>query len=160
MVFSSSKMPFKRNVEIGRVALCNYGTDYGKLVVIVDVIDLNRVLVDREDMVRHVMNLKRLSLTDIVIDITRSPKKTALKSAIEAADVYAKFAASSWGKKLAVQAARKSLSDFDRFKVSVARSTRSAIVKKAIKSTLVLQIWPKSRVHCRGDSKPWEFREY
>jgi len=126
-------MPFTRNVEIGRVALVNYGEDYGKLVVIVDVVDLNRVLVDKEDMVRHVMNLKRLALTDIILDITRSPKKTALKAAIESADIYAKFAASSWGKKIATQSARKSMSDFDRYKVSVARSKRSAIVKKAIK---------------------------
>ena len=36
-------MPFKRYVEIGRVALVNYGPDYGRLVVIVDVIDQNRV---------------------------------------------------------------------------------------------------------------------
>ena len=35
--------PFKRYVEIGRVALVNYGKEYGKLVVIVDVIDQNRV---------------------------------------------------------------------------------------------------------------------
>jgi hypothetical protein len=36
-------MPFTRYVEIGRVALINYGEDYGKLVVISDVIDQNRV---------------------------------------------------------------------------------------------------------------------
>jgi large subunit ribosomal protein L14e len=30
-------------VEIGRVALVNYGKEYGRLVVIVDVIDQNRV---------------------------------------------------------------------------------------------------------------------
>lgn len=35
--------PFKRFVEIGRVALVNYGKEYGRLVVIVDVIDHNRV---------------------------------------------------------------------------------------------------------------------
>ncbi|RZS24320.1 hypothetical protein BHM03_00057374 [Ensete ventricosum] len=35
--------PFKRYVEIGRVALVNYGKEYGRLVVIVDVIDQNRV---------------------------------------------------------------------------------------------------------------------
>ncbi|PHU22268.1 60S ribosomal protein L14-1 [Capsicum chinense] len=29
-------MPFKRFVEIGRVALVNYGKDYGKLAVIVN----------------------------------------------------------------------------------------------------------------------------
>ena len=38
--------PFKRFVEIGRVALVNYGTDYGRLVVIVDVVDQNRVSVE------------------------------------------------------------------------------------------------------------------
>jgi large subunit ribosomal protein L14e len=30
-------------VEIGRVAMVNYGPSFGKLVVIVDVIDQNRV---------------------------------------------------------------------------------------------------------------------
>lgn len=38
-----AKMPFKRYVEIGRVALVNFGEDYGKLVVITDVVDQNRV---------------------------------------------------------------------------------------------------------------------
>lgn len=38
--------PFKRFVEIGRVALVNYGEDYGRLVVIVDVVDQNRVRTD------------------------------------------------------------------------------------------------------------------
>lgn len=36
-------MPFKRNVEVGRVALINFGEEAGKLVVIVDVVDQNRV---------------------------------------------------------------------------------------------------------------------
>lgn len=36
-------MPFKRYVEIGRVAMVNFGEDYGKLVVISDVVDQNRV---------------------------------------------------------------------------------------------------------------------
>lgn len=39
------KMPFQRYVEIGRVAMINYGSDYGKLVVISDVVDQNRVSV-------------------------------------------------------------------------------------------------------------------
>jgi hypothetical protein len=36
-------MPFKRTIEIGRVALCNYGEDAGKLFVIVDILDATRV---------------------------------------------------------------------------------------------------------------------
>jgi large subunit ribosomal protein L14e len=36
-------MPFKRYVEIGRVVLVNFGEDYGKIFVITDVVDQNRV---------------------------------------------------------------------------------------------------------------------
>ncbi|XP_038900915.1 structural maintenance of chromosomes protein 6A-like [Benincasa hispida] len=35
-------MPFNRYVKIRRIALINYGEDYGKLVVIMDVIGQNR----------------------------------------------------------------------------------------------------------------------
>ncbi|XP_026396630.1 60S ribosomal protein L14-2-like [Papaver somniferum] len=104
-------MPFKRYVEIGRVPLVNCGECYGKLVVIVDVIDQNRagsskhewsvkrradsshllassqVLVDAPDMVRSQMSFKRLSLTDIKIDIGRIPKKKVLIGAMEAAEL-------------------------------------------------------------------------
>ncbi len=36
-------MPFKRHAEIGRVAVVNYGPETGKLVVISDIVDQNRV---------------------------------------------------------------------------------------------------------------------
>lgn len=111
--------PFKRFVEVGRVALVNYGKEYGRLVVIVDIIDQNRVtpssnfspfptfthahllvfsvtvavfvlqaLVDAPDMVRSPMNFKRLSLTDIKVDIKRVPKKKDLIKAMEAAGSF------------------------------------------------------------------------
>lgn len=44
-----------------------------------------QALVDAPDMVRSQMNLKRLSLTDIKIDIKRVPKKRALIEAMETA---------------------------------------------------------------------------
>ncbi|CAF2156891.1 unnamed protein product [Brassica napus] len=94
---SSRFCAFKRYVEIGRVALVNFGKDYGKLVVIVDVVDQNRALVDAPDMERIQMNLKRLSLTDIVIDINRVPKKKILIEAMEKADVKNKWEKSSRG---------------------------------------------------------------
>ena len=41
---------FKRFVEVGRVALINSGPDEGKLCVIVDVVDQNRVSIpERQD---------------------------------------------------------------------------------------------------------------
>ncbi|URE38875.1 ribosomal protein [Musa troglodytarum] len=153
------KMPFKRYVEIGRVALVNYGKEYGRLVVIVDVIDQNRLaiastklvkhfgamaittscnvptpwaLVDAPDMVRGQMNFKRLSLTDIKIDIPRVPKKKTLIGAMEAADVKNKWEKSSWGRKLIVQKRRASLNDFDRFKVMLAKIKRGGGIRQEL----------------------------
>ncbi|KAF5736739.1 60S ribosomal protein L14-1 [Tripterygium wilfordii] len=125
-------MPFKRYVEIGRVALVNYGKDYGRLVVIVDVLDQNRALVDAPDMVRTQMNFKRLSLTDIKIEINRVPKKKNLIEAMEKADVKNKWENSSWGRKLIVQKRRASLNDFDRFKIMLAKIKRSGLVKQEL----------------------------
>ncbi|ONM57178.1 60S ribosomal protein L14-1 [Zea mays] len=129
---TAARMPFKRFVEIGRVALVNYGKDYGRLVVIVDVVDQNRALVDAPDMVRCQINFKRLSLTDIKIDIKRVPKKSTLIKAMEEADVKTKWENSSWGKKLIVQKRRAALSDFDRFKVMLARIKRGGAIRQEL----------------------------
>ncbi|XP_030548714.2 probable 60S ribosomal protein L14 [Rhodamnia argentea] len=126
------KMPFKRYIEIGRVALINYGKDYGRLVVIVDVVDQNRALVDAPDMVRSQMNFKRLSLTDIKIDIKRVPRKSALIKAMQEADVQGKWDKSSWGRKLIVQKKRASLNDFDRFKLMLAKIKRGSLIRQEL----------------------------
>jgi large subunit ribosomal protein L14e len=126
-------MVFRRFVEIGRVALVNYGPDYGKLVVIVDVIDQNRALVDSPGMVRTQINFKRLSLTDITIpELPRAPPKKVLRKAYEDAEVEHKWAGSAWGRKLAVRRRRAAMTDFERFKVMVARVKRSSIVRREL----------------------------
>ncbi|KAH9650231.1 Ribosomal L14e domain-containing protein [Citrus sinensis] len=116
----------------GRVALVNYGKDYGKLVVIVDVLDQNRALVDAPDMVRSQMNFKRLSLTDIKIDINRVPRKKSLIEAMEKADVKNKWENSSWGKKLIVQKMRAALNDFDKFKLMLAKIKKGGLIRQEL----------------------------
>ncbi|KAF3796335.1 60S ribosomal protein L14-1 [Nymphaea thermarum] len=130
--FTCEAKPFKRYVEIGRVAMVNYGKEYGRLVVIVDVVDQNRALVDAPDMVRGQMNFKRLVLTDIKIDIPRLPKKKSLIAAMEAADVKNKWENSSWGRKLIVQKRRAALTDFDRFKVMLAKIKRAGLIRREL----------------------------
>ncbi|XP_076921435.1 large ribosomal subunit protein eL14y-like [Bidens hawaiensis] len=126
LVLNTMTKPFKRYVEIGRIALVNYGKDYGKLVVIVD------ALVDAPDMVRGQMNFKRLTLTDIKIDIKRVPNKKTLVAALEAADVKNKWESSSWGRKLIVQKKRASLNDFDRFKIMLAKINKAGVVRQEL----------------------------
>ncbi|TYG98505.1 hypothetical protein ES288_A10G122100v1 [Gossypium darwinii] len=65
-----------------------------------------QALVDAPDMVRGQMNFKRLTLTDITIDIPH---------------VKNKWESSPWGRKLIVQKRRASLNDFDRFKLMLAK---------------------------------------
>merc|ERR1711879_339664 len=59
-------MVFKRFVEIGRVAVINYGPDAGKLCVIIDVLDQNRAFIDGPSSItgvqRQAIPFKRLAL--------------------------------------------------------------------------------------------------
>ncbi|MQM00882.1 hypothetical protein Taro_033618 [Colocasia esculenta] len=132
LLLDHDRKVFKRYVEIGRVALVNYGKEYGRLVVIVDVVDQNRVLVDYPDIVRGQMNLKRLQLTDFKIDIPRVPKKKTLVAALEEADIKNKWESSSWGRKLIVQKRRAALTDFERFKVMLAKIKRGAAIRQEL----------------------------
>lgn len=79
-------------------------------------------------MKRQSINFKHLALTDFVVDIPRSPRQATLAKAFKAADIEGKWAKSAWAKKRAARAQRASLSDFDRFKVMVARKKRNAVI--------------------------------
>lgn len=72
-----------------------------------------------------------IRLTDIVIDIKPGARLPTLLKAYKAADVDAKWAKTSVARKLAVRKARSNLSDFDRFKIRVAKKTRATIVAGA-----------------------------
>merc|ERR1712167_158479 len=70
---------FTRFVENGRVVLVNFGPDAGKLAVVVDVVDTQRCLIvgPSTDVARQMIGYKRLSLTDIKVDIGRGAKAKA-----------------------------------------------------------------------------------
>ncbi|TYH45320.1 hypothetical protein ES332_D11G256600v1 [Gossypium tomentosum] len=88
-------------------------------------------LVDAPDMVRGQMNFKRLTLTDITIDIPRIPKNKWVDRSY-GEDVKNKWENSSWGRKLIVQKRRASLNDFDRFKLMLAKIKRSGVIKQEL----------------------------
>ena len=78
-------MTFTRFVEVGRVALINYGPDLNKLCTIIDVVDQNRVLVDGPTRVtgvsRQILSLKRCALTDFKVKIGRNARQKSLEKA-------------------------------------------------------------------------------
>eukprot|EP00904_Undaria_pinnatifida_P006367 jgi/Undpi1/2860/HiC_scaffold_14.g06237.m1 len=127
-------MGFTRFVEIGRVVLINYGPHEGRLAVIIDVADNNKALVDGPDtgVPRQMIPFKRMALTDFKLPIQRNSRAGTISKASKEFDLIAKWDASSWAKKKAKKVKRASLTDFDRFKVMVARKQKSAIIAKKV----------------------------
>ena len=130
-------MGFTRYAEVGRVVLVNYGKDEGKLATIIDIVDGNKCLIDGPaDLTgvdRQLIPFSRLSLTDLTVKIHRNARAKTLKAAWTAGETQSKWDESSWAKKLAAKSKRASLSDFDRFKVMVAKKQKSAIIAKKVK---------------------------
>jgi large subunit ribosomal protein L14e len=128
-------MVFKRYVEVGRVVLINYGPDAGKLATIIDVVDQNKCLIDGPNtgVARQMIAYGRIALTDFTVKISRNARQKSLTAAWAEAGVQAKWDATSWAKKLAAKKKRATLSDFDRFKVMVARKQKSSIIAKKMK---------------------------
>ncbi|KAI8052085.1 ribosomal protein L14-domain-containing protein [Syncephalis plumigaleata] len=110
----------QRFVEVGRVVLVNYGPDAGKIAVIVEIIDHNRVLIDgpTTGVGRQGIGVKRIALTPLVLKkLPRAVRSGTLRKVVEAQNLAEQWANTAWAKKLATRETRKSLTDFDRFKV-------------------------------------------
>lgn len=130
-------MGFSRYVEVGRVVFINHGPDAGKIATVIDIVDQNKCLIDGPEEItgvqRQVISYKKVSLTDHKVTIQRNARAKTLKAAWAAEDILAKWEGSSWAKKLDAKKKRSNLSDFERFKVMVAKKQKSSIIAKKIK---------------------------
>merc|ERR1719150_13083 len=81
------------------------------------------------------MLVRRLSLTDFKCRISRGAREKSLKAALDGEEVMKKWSENAWAKKLAAKEVRAKMTDFDRFKLMVARKKRSTEVKKTIKKS-------------------------
>lgn len=125
---------FTRFVQVGRVVKLNQGEQKGKVAVIVEIIDGNRVIVDGpvHGVSRQVINLKRVALTEFIVPIQRGVRTPKLEKACKEFDLAGKWASSTSSKNTEARAARTNMSDFDRFKAMVARKHRSHAIKTEI----------------------------
>ena len=130
-------MGFNRYVEVGRVVMINHGPEAGKLATVIDIVDQNKCLVEGPEEItgvsRQVVPYKRIALTDLKVSIQRNARAKQLKAAWKAGDTLTQWEGSSWAKKLEAKKKRSNLSDFDRFKVIVAKKQKSRIIAKKIK---------------------------
>lgn len=130
-------MPFTRYMEVGRIVLINYGPEEGKLATVIDIVDQNKCLIDGPaditGVTRQVISFTRIAMTDLTVPIQRNARQKTLLAKWKEADTLAKWDASSWAKKLSSRKKRANLSDFDRFKVMVAKKQKSEIIAKKLK---------------------------
>ena len=126
------KMPYTQFVEVGRIAVINYGELVDKLCVIVDVVDDKRVLIDvlDSDAPRQTIPVLRLKLTDFVAKIERAAAPEAV--AKEAKPLADQFYQTKWGKKLIADHNKAQLNDFQRFKYDQLKAKRDSLVAQEL----------------------------
>merc|ERR1711967_94174 len=118
-------------VKIGSIVRMNYGPDLNKLATVVNIVDDGPE--NLTGIPRSVVTLKRVSLTGLEINITREARQKQLNKAWGDAKIQDKWNASPYAATLKRRSTRAGLSDFDRFKVMVARKARSVKVTAAMK---------------------------
>ena len=109
--------------------MLNEGKFAGNIAVILDVIDLNRVLIQGPKVPRQAFLIRHTNITRIVIEIPRAARTKTMMKYWVAGDVDVKFAATNAAKKLVRAETRKNLTDFDRFKVMLAQKKKAHILR-------------------------------
>mmetsp|Transcript_145124 Transcript_145124/g.205410 ORF Transcript_145124/g.205410 Transcript_145124/m.205410 type:complete len:144 (+) Transcript_145124:76-507(+) len=114
-------MVYTNFVEVGRVVYVHFGAERGKLAVILDILNENKVLVEgpTTGVDRQLMPIKRLSLTRLTVPIIRNATTKTLTAAIKKVDLEKKWAETSAAKRIAQRTTRARLNDFDRFRAMV-----------------------------------------
>ncbi|KAB0375180.1 hypothetical protein FD755_013672, partial [Muntiacus reevesi] len=132
---------FRRLVEVGRVACVSFGPHAWKLVVIVDVIDQNRALVDGPctQVRRQTMPFKCMQLTDFILKFPHN--------------INAKWAATRWAKKIEAREKKAKMTAFDCYKVMKVRKMRNRLIKievKKLQKAALLKASPKKALAAKG----------
>ncbi|KAJ3506941.1 hypothetical protein NLJ89_g6583 [Agrocybe chaxingu] len=111
------------------------GPSAGKIAVVSEIIDHNRAIIDgpTTDVPRQSYPYKHLTLTPLkIVGLPRGAGSGPLKKQLEKQAVVEKWNKSGWAQKLAAVEKRRSLNDFDRFKVMLAKKQRRDVVRKAL----------------------------
>ncbi|KAJ7746635.1 60S ribosomal protein L14 [Mycena metata] len=132
---SSSDSTFKRFVEVGRVVLLKSGPFSGKIAVIAEIIDHNRAVIDgpTTGVTRQSYPYKHLTLTPLTLTkLPRGAGSGVIKKHLEKEATVEKWDKSSWAQKRAATEKRRSLNDFGRFGVMLAKKARRDVVRKSV----------------------------
>jgi len=103
--------------------------------VIAEIIDHNRAIIDgpTTGVPRQAFPYKHLTLTPLVLNhLPRGAGTGAIRKQVEKEAIVEKWEKSSWAQKRAAVEKRRSLNDFERFAVMLAKKARRDVVRKGI----------------------------
>ncbi|CCM01349.1 uncharacterized protein FIBRA_03399 [Fibroporia radiculosa] len=126
---------FKRFVEVGRVVLLKSGPHAGHIAVIAEIIDHNRAIVDgpTTGVPRQSFPYRHLSLTPLALTkLPRGAGSGVIQKQLEKEATVERWNKSSWAQKRAAIEKRRSLNDFERFAVMLAKKARRDTVRKSV----------------------------
>jgi len=129
---------FQRFVQVGRVVLINSGSSAGKIAAIVEIIDHKRALIDgpTTGVPRQAFPYKHLTLLKYTLSgLPRAAGTATVRKHFEKDGVAQKWETSAWAKRRAALAKRKTLNDFDRFSVMLAKKQRRDRVRRTLKKS-------------------------
>lgn len=90
-------------------------------------------MIDGPSVARQAIFLGRVVLTPLVLEgLPRGARTGVVSKKWAAAEIDAKWAKTSWAKKIAQRERRAQLNDFERFQVLVLKKQRNFAVKKAL----------------------------
>ena len=112
--------------------MIKYGENYGKVAVIVDIVDDNRVLMDgpTTGIAREIYPVKHIALTGLKFDLFKGARTGTVKKAADKFDLENKWNETTWAKKIARKNTRANLTDFERFTVMVQRKRKAFLLRQ------------------------------
>ncbi len=119
-------------VEVGRAATPNAGVNKGKLVVIVDILDANRVLVEGVNIPRQIACTGDIQLVAAVAAITRDSTTEEVVKAINSTELQTALLNTASVKIAQKQQKRQSLNDFDRVKVQILKKKKNSLLREKL----------------------------
>mmetsp|Transcript_1001 Transcript_1001/g.2182 ORF Transcript_1001/g.2182 Transcript_1001/m.2182 type:complete len:131 (+) Transcript_1001:854-1246(+) len=126
---SFKKSKDSRNfIEIGRIIFVNFGPSYGKIGLVVDILDKNRCMIDGPTG-RQIINIKRIKPTKLKIKIGRGLNSSDVYHTLISKDIIRYWEKSNWSKKNRKIEKKKSFTDYQKFKFMLGKKTNHRILK-------------------------------
>ena len=114
------------------MCLINFGPDAGKLCTVLDFVDHNRVLVDGPlkltGVGRQSIPIRWIVLTKLHVKIPFACNQKCLLKALEAGKIMEQWKKTSWAKRLETRQKRAQMTDFERFKLKMAKRVLNTAV--------------------------------